>query len=95
MTEGKLRSRRFRRVARKTPGGRVVIHYRPRKPSKPQCANCGKPLAGVPRTGPAGIRAVPKTQRRPERPFGGVLCSSCMRQAIRERVRKESGVKNV
>jgi ribosomal protein L34E len=25
---------------------------------------------------------MPKTQKRPERPFGGMLCSACMRRKI-------------
>ena len=33
------------------------------------------------------IRKLAKTERRPERPFGGVLCSECMRKIEKLRVR--------
>ncbi len=36
------------------------------------------------------MRQLPKTMKRPERPYGGVLCSRCMRQLIKDDVRKVS-----
>ena len=44
MVEGKKRSRRFRRVYVRTPGGNNVIHYRNRKEGKVKCGNCGMVL---------------------------------------------------
>lgn len=89
MPAGKHKSRSFRRVFRKTPGARTVLHYVRRKPSPAQCSMCGKVLAGVPRATKAELANMPKTQKRPERPFGGVLCSSCSRQVIKADVRSE------
>lgn len=88
MVEGKLRSRTFRRVKVKTPGNRVVMHYRRRKPDFAECGGCGTRLKGVPRGLPAELKNMPKTAKRPERPFGGVLCSACMRAEIVARVIK-------
>jgi large subunit ribosomal protein L34e len=87
MAEGRFKSKTFRKIFRKTPGGRLITHYSLRKPKKAHCANCGKPLAGVLRARPVKLRTTAKTKKRPERPFGGVLCSRCMRQRIKEVVR--------
>ncbi|HDJ96552.1 MAG TPA: 50S ribosomal protein L34e [Candidatus Aenigmarchaeota archaeon] len=81
-------SRKRRRVKVRTPSGRVVIRYERRKPSIAKCARCGKPLHGVPRLIPSKLRKLPKTKKRPERPYGGYLCSKCMREVIKEKVRK-------
>jgi len=75
----RLRSRSFRRVYVKTPGGDVVIHYKKRKPKSAHCGKCGAVLKGVPRELPYKLGKLAKTERRPERPYGGVLCSGCMR----------------
>ena len=87
MVRGMFRSNTLRKVQRRTPGGKTVTHYRPRKPSKAVCANCGKVLSGVPRDVPSKIQKISKTEKRPERPYGGVLCSKCMREEIKSRVR--------
>ncbi len=73
------RSRTLRRVAVTTPGGDNVIHFRKRNAARAQCSACGKVLAGVPHVRATQMKGIPKTQRRPERPYGGVLCSPCMR----------------
>ena len=44
--------------------------------------SCGKELKGIPREIPGKIAKLSKTQRRPSRPYGGVLCSQCMRKTI-------------
>ena len=83
-----LRSRSLRKVYRKVSGGRVSIHYKKRKPSTAKCGNCGTMLKGVPRELPFRMRSMAKTKTRPERPFGGVLCSRCTRQTIIDKVRQ-------
>ena len=87
MVEGRFKSRTFRRVKVKTPGAKVVTHYRKRKPKIAHCGGCGAKLQGVPRQRPYKMQNMPKTKKRPERPYGGVLCSKCMRQKIKERAR--------
>lgn len=89
MVDGKLKSRRLRRVSVKTPGGKVVRHYRKRKPSAAKCAILGTPLCGVPKVRDSKIRNLPKTQRRPERPYGGVLSSKAARMVIKSYARDE------
>lgn len=87
MVRGQKKSRTYRRVAVKTPGGRPTMHYKLRAPSKAHCGGCGGKLAGVARGRPSQLNKLSKTEKRPERPFGGVLCSSCMRTRLKARVR--------
>lgn len=87
MVSGKHKSGRFRRVSRKTPGNRVAVHFKNRKPKVPKCANCGAALKGIPRALPAKLRNMPKTKKRPERPYGGKLCSKCSRIMIKSKIK--------
>jgi len=88
MVSGKFKSRTFRRVSVKTPGSKVTMQYRKRKPSKAKCGNCGKLLAGVPRERPHKMQNMAKTKKRPERPYGGSFCSKCTRDLIKNKTRK-------
>lgn len=80
------KSKSLRKVYVKTPK-KVVIHYRRRKPKIAKCGKCGKQLKGVPRELPYKMRGMAKTKKRPERPYGGVLCSKCMRALLKEKLR--------
>ena len=84
MVSGMHKSRTFRRVFRKTPGGKTVLHYKLRNPKAAKCGTCGAVLKGVPRKRPVDMQNMPKTQKRPERPYGGVLCSKCTREKIKQ-----------
>jgi len=88
MPRGMYRSRTFRRVKVKVPGNTTKLHYRRRKPSKAICSNCKKVLAGVPNELPRIISKMPKTAKRPERPYGGVLCSKCTRVLLKQKARE-------
>mgnify|MGYP002818820958 CR=1 FL=1 len=90
MPRGMHKSRTLRRVYRKAPGGAVKLHYRTRKPKGASCGSCGTTLKGVPRERPKKMMNMPKTAKRPERPFGGVLCSKCMRSHFKSEARKVS-----
>lgn len=81
------RSRTFRRVHVKMPGGTTRMHYRKRKPASATCGTCGAELHGVPRERPYLMRTMPKTKKRPERPFGGVLCNNCARTEFKAKAR--------
>ncbi len=88
MPKGREKSGRFRKVFVKTPS-KTVVHYRESKPSKAICSQCKKQLSGVPRERPAKMANMAKTAKRPERPYGGVLCSACTRVLLKERARSE------
>ncbi|MFH0868893.1 MAG: hypothetical protein V1839_01555 [archaeon] len=69
----------FKKRQRRTPGGRTVTHYNYKKHSKHICAICKEVLHGKPRVRPAEMKHLGKSERKPERPFGGMLCSQCSR----------------
>ncbi len=81
-----------RRVYRRTPGGRTVVHYRSRKPGWARCALCGRPLNGVPRLRSSELRRLAKTEKRPERPYGGYLCHKCLALRLKEAIRSMASV---
>ncbi|MFH1849577.1 MAG: 50S ribosomal protein L34e [archaeon] len=88
MPSGRHKSRSLRKITQKASGGRTVVQYKPRKPGKAKCAECSSLLHGVPRERPVRMMNLPKTKKRPERPYGGVLCSKCLRKRIVDSVRK-------
>ena len=89
MPSGKHKSGRYRKIFVRTPGSKNTVHFRERKPSKTICGNCKKPLAGVPRERPAKMANMPKSAKRPERPYGGNLCSACTRKLLQQKARDE------
>ncbi len=76
---------------RKSPGGKKVTIYKPPRSGKAKCAVCSAKLNAVPSAGVAGMRKLAKTEKRPERKFGGVLCSDCTRQIVKEKIRLQEG----
>jgi len=89
MPEGRYRSRSLRRVKIRTPGGENKVSFRKRKPSKAICSECKAILPGVPRERPTKMQNMPKSEKRPERPYAGNLCSKCMRKVMVAKARKE------
>lgn len=87
MPSGRHKSRTFRRVKVKTPGGKTKISYRKRKPAKALCSETKKPLHGVARATPGNLKKVPKSKRRPQRPYGGVLSSEAMRKKFKQKAK--------
>ncbi len=84
MVQGNKKSGRFRKVQRKVPGGRTVTRYEERRPRQAHCGESGKPLHGIPRRSASEARNAPKSSKRPERPYGGVLGSEAMRKKMLE-----------
>jgi len=82
------KSKSLRKVFRKTPGARTVVHYKKKIPAKPKCAVCRAVLKGVARANANELRRMPKTMKRPQRPFGGILCSRCSRNELKKLARK-------
>ncbi len=86
MPAGKHKSRTLRRIFVRTISGNITKHFRKRKHKRKSCGDCGAVLKGVPNDIQSKSKNLPKTKKRPERPYGGVLCSSCMRKKIIEQV---------
>lgn len=84
MPRPSLRSRTLKRIKKKIPGGARVIHYIKKKPSKPKCARCKKPLAGTARGRNTAVKRLSKSQKTPSRAYGGNLCPTCAKEAVKE-----------
>ncbi|MBE6494668.1 MAG: 50S ribosomal protein L34e [Methanosphaera stadtmanae] len=87
MSAPRHRTKTFKRVLKRVPGGRQAVHYKKKRPSKHVCAKCGKVLDGVPRGRPYEIKKLSKNQRRPNRPYGGQYCTNCTKQLLKEEAR--------
>ncbi|MFQ6050396.1 MAG: 50S ribosomal protein L34e [Candidatus Hydrothermarchaeota archaeon] len=72
----RFRSRSYKKIYRKSPGGRTVVHFRRKKPGRHRCSVCKKTLNAVSING----------RKRPNRPFSD-LCPKCMELKIRKEVR--------
>jgi large subunit ribosomal protein L34e len=88
MVESKIKSRTFRRKKIRTITGTKTTYQR-RKPKLGTCSVTGQKLKGVPREIPSKLRNMSKSQRRPSRPFGGVLSSKAARDEIKKRARAQ------
>ncbi|MBU1201675.1 MAG: 50S ribosomal protein L34e [Nanoarchaeota archaeon] len=87
MPAGSKKSGTFRKVFKRTPGGKTVIHYEKRKPKTHKCAVCEKELIGIPRLRDSKMQTIAKTKKRPQRPYGGYLCNACAKRRIIEESR--------
>src|SRR3989338_9866361 len=81
-----LRSRSVKKLFRRTNSGTRII-YKAGKPSKAICAICAAKLNAVPNRIPSEMRKLAKTEKRPERVFGGVLCGGCTSTVLKEKSR--------
>ncbi|MEM3363929.1 MAG: 50S ribosomal protein L34e [Candidatus Micrarchaeia archaeon] len=85
----KPKERVKKKVYRRTPGGVLKKLIKNAKKHKPRCGICKAPLKGT-----AYARSLRKTEKRPERPFGGYLCHKCSERVIMYRARvKENDMK--
>jgi large subunit ribosomal protein L34e len=84
MVSPRLRSRSYSKKRVKTPGGKTTVHFKKKPTSYARCGSCEKLLLGVPRTRTGKLT---KSQRVPNRPYGGNLCSRCMRNLVKDKAR--------
>jgi large subunit ribosomal protein L34e len=94
MTAPKHKSRSNKRVKVKLPGGKTVTHYKEKKPSKHICGRCGKTLTGVPSKSVNELANMSKTEKVPERPYAGVLCTQCTQMLFTYKARMDAVRKN-
>lgn len=87
MPRPSLRSRSFRRIKKKIPGGASIIHYIKRNPSKARCSNCNKELHGVANLRASAMKRIPGSRKKVSRAFGGKLCAACTREEMKARAR--------
>ncbi len=87
MPAPRFRSRTFRRIHTRLPSGKITTRHVKRKPELPKCAICKKELKGTPRAFDLQKQKMGISKKRPERAFGGYLCSSCSRKQIKQEAR--------
>lgn len=87
MPKPSLRTRSKKRRILRLPGGRVGTHYGKEKVTSSRCIRCGRMLSGTSRFTASKIRKLPLSQRRIERPYGNLLCSTCLRDSLKQSVR--------
>jgi large subunit ribosomal protein L34e len=87
MPAPRFRSRTFRRINKKLPGGEVVVHHERRKPKVAKCSKCKGILKGIPRELPIKMRNLAASKKTVERPYGGSLCSKCSRELLKSKAR--------
>lgn len=78
-------------TSRRSPGGRKIKIAKEEKPAPARCAVCSAKLMAVPRRSSSRMSRLARTLKRPQRPFGGILCSSCSRSLFKEKARLKSG----
>ena len=86
---GNKRSRSMARKKKRLPGNSHTTHYIRRKPDYAHCAITGKRLHGVPRVRDTKRKHLGKTQKRPNRPYGGKICHNALADAIQDKILKE------
>ncbi|MCS3901824.1 50S ribosomal protein L34e [Methanococcus voltae] len=64
-----------------------TAHYRRKKQGVAKCGACGAVLNGVPNGRIAELSKLAKTEKRPERAFGGHLCPACVKKMMVEKAR--------
>lgn len=83
----KNRSTSVRRVPKRTPKGGSTIHYvRRLKGHKHACGICGALMQSV-----SSRQGIAKSQRTPNRKFGGSLCTGCTSRLITVSSRVKEG----
>ena len=80
----KAQQRKLKRKV-KTPGNRTSVHFKKKRPNYAHCGICRKKLTRT-RLAVNRFKKMTKMQRRPERPYPE-LCSKCMREKIKQRLR--------
>ncbi|MHA1785111.1 MAG: 50S ribosomal protein L34e [Candidatus Helarchaeota archaeon] len=90
MPEPQYRSRSKRRKRIKVPGGKgIKIHYTNKRPAPAKCAVCKKDMYSIPRKNNSKMKNLPKVQKRPTRMYGGYLCPSCLKDALKKSIRSQ------
>jgi len=74
----------------RTPGGRLVWRPVEFKRGEAKCAWCHGELHGTPALPKVEMKRLPKSAKRPERPYGGYLCPRCLRLGLVRAVIKGS-----
>jgi large subunit ribosomal protein L34e len=87
MVAGSKRSGSARRVHKVTPGNKTVLRFKKKKVGQARCQITGAKLAAIPRK--KNMTNMPKSAKRPSRPFAGVLSPVAMKRVLIQRARSK------
>ena len=76
------------KMKRRTTTGKTIFREKKARVRHARCANCGRILHGVPRMDAEVTTNLSRTEKMPNRIFGGYYCSACTREILREKARK-------
>lgn len=66
----------------RTPGNKVIAHYKAKKANGPKCADTGVQLYGIPALRPFQYKNLEKRKRTVSRAYGGVLSAGAVKTRI-------------
>lgn len=87
MVKRSHRTRSWKKVQTRVPGGESRTFLKKELPGKAVCGVCGNELHGIPREKPIRFKNLSKSQRTVNRKFGGELCTKCAREKLRNEVK--------
>mgnify|MGYP002763021320 CR=1 FL=1 len=87
MVEGKHKSNTYAEKSVSTVTG-TKRRYTKRNPGQTTCPETDQVLHGVPRGRAVDLKRMTKSQRRPDRPYGGVLSGEAMRERFKQQARE-------
>jgi len=82
-----MKKKALKRVAKRSIGGSKTFAYRKERTSAAVCNNCGRELHGMPRFTSTKYVRLAKSEKRPNRKFGGYYCANCTREIFRNTAR--------
>jgi large subunit ribosomal protein L34e len=88
MTRKSANTRSRKNVIKRLPGGKSKIFITKKTPKRARCELTGEILHSTPRSKGSKDRTIPKSLRRPQRPYGGNLSSKALRNLLIEKARK-------
>lgn len=74
--------RTSKKVFKRTPGGKLKVHTKAERKHRACCSMCNVVLKGT-----SYSRSLRRTERKPERPFGGHMCHKCAQKVFVYRAR--------
>lgn len=87
MPKPSQRTRSKKRVRKALPGGGKAIHYKPEVGSSHHCYLCGRKIGGLPNSSSLETRKLNRSKRRVSRLYGGQLCSTCLKNLLKQAAR--------
>jgi large subunit ribosomal protein L34e len=87
MPRRSLRVRSKKRQVFRLPGGKSGVHYEKEKIGPLHCSRCGRIVSGAPHLAQSEIRKLPASQRRIGRPYGSLLCPTCLQNMLKQAAR--------